>query len=56
MRIDYHICDEWADSFVDLSRAGKTELRYDVSKELQERYPDLAGNNTFRELFALWNG
>jgi hypothetical protein len=30
MRIDYRICDKWADSYVNLSRAGKTELRYDV--------------------------
>lgn len=30
MFIDYHICDKWADSYVNLSTAGKTELRYDV--------------------------
>jgi hypothetical protein len=149
MHIDYRICDKWADSYLNLSRAGKTELRYDVglgdvilrfdqihlsakggriplidfalaldgianrpvkedgpaivefaeldanlcfdrkgsnlvisasyipgqievpfavfreqverfeanlSKELQERYPDLARNQTFQELFAVWNG
>jgi len=145
MRIDYRICDKWADSYLNLSRAGKTELRYDVglgdvilrfdqidlsakggwiplidfalsldditnrlvkeggpaifefatlcfdrrgsnlvisasyipdqievplavfreqverfeanlSKELQEKYPDLARNKTFQELFAVWNG
>jgi hypothetical protein len=27
-----------------------------ISKELQERYPDLARNQTFQELFAVWNG
>ena len=30
MRIDYRICDRWADSYLNLSRAGTTELRYDV--------------------------
>jgi hypothetical protein len=149
MHIDYRICDKWADSYVNLSRAGKTELRYDVglgdvilrfdqidlsakggwiplidfalalkdignrlvkeggpaifefaeldailcfdrrgsdlvisasyipgqievplavfrkqverfeaklSKEMQEKYPDLARNEAFRGLFAVWNG
>ena len=30
MQIDHCICDKWADSYVNLSTAGKTELRYDV--------------------------
>ena len=30
MRIDYRICDRKGDNYLSLSRAGKTELCYDV--------------------------
>jgi hypothetical protein len=57
MRIDYRICDKWADSYLNLSRAGKTELRYDVGlgdvilrfdeKQTSESQGDLVSYESF---------